>query len=90
MIENTIEKITKNKDLTYEETKHAFTNILNASATRRQVNNFITALGSKKETVSEIAGTLYAFYQTTLRTKDNKSTLNRLGLRNDYSNSLNF
>ncbi|MFC6177691.1 hypothetical protein ACFQAV_12815 [Companilactobacillus huachuanensis] len=90
MIENTIEKITKNEDLTYEETKQAFTNILNANATQRQISDFITALGSKKETVSEIAGTIDTLHQNTLNTEDNKNTLNKLGLRNDYSNSLNF
>ncbi|WP_338232569.1 hypothetical protein [Companilactobacillus muriivasis] len=90
MINNSIKKINENKDLTYDETKQAFDEILTGHATTKQISDFITGLGFKEETSPEIAGTIDAINSHIQIPDNNKYVLKQKGLRKDYSNSLNF
>ncbi|WP_166806659.1 hypothetical protein [Companilactobacillus zhachilii] len=89
MIKYTIKKLNENTNLNYKETKQTFDEIFSGNASTDQINDFITLLGQKRETPSEIAGTADSLRTHSLSTPK-KVVLNRLGLRKDYSNSLNF
>ncbi|MFC6177690.1 hypothetical protein ACFQAV_12810 [Companilactobacillus huachuanensis] len=90
MINNSIKKINDNKNLTYDETKQAFDEILSGRATTKQISDFITGLGFKEETPTEIAGTIDAINSHIQVPDNSKYVLNKKGLRKDYSNSINF
>lgn len=60
MIREAISKLVKNINLTQEETKEVFNQIMSGQATDSQIAAFITALRMKSETVDEITGAALA------------------------------
>lgn len=56
MIQNAIEKVVKKIDLTEQETRSVFEEIMSGAATYAQIGAFVTALRMKGETAAEITG----------------------------------
>jgi len=56
MIKETIQKVVRGIDLTEEESKQVFDEIMSGKTTQAQIGSFLTALRLKGETVDEITG----------------------------------
>ncbi|MBI5143903.1 MAG: anthranilate phosphoribosyltransferase [Candidatus Omnitrophica bacterium] len=67
MIKEAIEKLINRIDLTEDETRAAFGEIMTGNATATQISAFITALRMKGETVSEIIGAAKVMREKSLK-----------------------
>ena len=65
--EKLIDKISNNKNLTFEESKKIFLDIMSGNMKEELIYNFLTALSSKGETSEEIAGGVYVLREKALK-----------------------
>ena len=75
MIREAIEKVTKRINLTEEEMRHAFDEIMSGSATYAQIGAFVTALRMKGETVDEITGAAKVMREKSIHINVGKKTI---------------
>ena len=67
--ENLINKISKGKNLTFEESKSIFLDIMSGKMEEKSIYNFLINLSSKGETSEEIAGGVYVLREKALKVK---------------------
>ena len=88
-MKNFIEKLSNNKDLTFEESKKAFEILMDGKANEDDIFNFLTLLSTKGEVASEIAGGVHV-----LRNKSKRVTVENCvdtcGTGGDGKNTLNI
>tara|TARA_B100000029_G_scaffold409754_1_gene411435 strand:+ start:710 stop:1714 length:1005 start_codon:yes stop_codon:yes gene_type:complete len=85
-----INKIEKGLDLSFEESKQIFLNIMSGSMTEDLIYNFLVNLSAKGETAEEIAGGVYVLREKALRVKTSEEIVDTCGTGGDGKNTLNI
>ena len=88
--EKLINDISKGKDLSFEESKEVFLNIMSGNMKEELIYNFLTKLSSKGETSDEIAGGVYVLREKALKVKTSKDIIDTCGTGGDGKNTLNI
>ena len=84
-----LEKLNKNQDLTFDESKSAFEIIMNGKASEEEIFNFLTLLSLKGEVSDEIAGGVYVLRGKSKRVNV-KDCIDTCGTGGDGMNTLNI
>ncbi|MCK5039883.1 MAG: anthranilate phosphoribosyltransferase [Candidatus Aenigmarchaeota archaeon] len=91
MIKTAIDKLVKSQDLTREETKEVFSQMMDGKATDAQIGAFLTALRIKGETVEEITGAVEVMREKGTKIHPKSSiTLDTCGTGGDKTNTFNI
>ena len=88
--ENLINKISKGKNLTFEESKSIFLDIMSGKMEEKSIYNFLINLSSKGETSEEIAGGVYVLREKALKVKTSNNIIDTCGTGGDGKNTLNI
>ncbi len=88
--EQLIDKISKGKNLSFEESKTSFLNIMNGNMNEDLIYKFLTSLSSKGETAEEIAGGVYVLREKALKVNAPKDIIDTCGTGGDGKNTLNI
>ena len=89
-IENLINTISKNKDLTFEESKLIFLEIMSGKMNEDLIYKFLVDLAKKGETANEIAGGVYVLREKALKVKTDNNIVDTCGTGGDGKNTLNI
>ena len=89
-IENLINTISKNKDLTFEESKLVFLEIMSGKMNEDLIHKFLVDLTKKGETANEIAGGVYVLREKALKVKTDNNVVDTCGTGGDGKNTLNI
>ena len=89
-IENLINGISKNKDLTFEESKLIFLEIMSGKMNEDLIHKFLVDLTKKGETANEIAGGVYVLREKALKVKTDNNIVDTCGTGGDGKNTLNI
>ena len=89
-IDNLITDISKGKNLSFEESKKIFLNIMNGNISEEVIHNFLVSLSLKGETSNEIAGGVYVLRDKALRVKTHYDIVDTCGTGGDGKNTLNI
>lgn len=90
MIKESIAKVTRGENLTYDEAAAVMREIMTGSTTPAQTAAFLTALHIKKETVDEIAGCAYVMRDCATRVEYKGDILEIVGTGGDGAQSINI
>lgn len=90
MINELLQKVSANQDLTYDEAKTAVEEIMSGEVTQVVTSAFLTALAMKGETEDEIAGAADGMRSKALPFEIGKHALDIVGTGGDKSNSFNI
>lgn len=90
MIKEVINKLVNKVDLTSEETKWAFEEIMSGKATDAQISAFITALRMKGETISEITSAARVLRDKAVIIKPDYDVLDNVGTGGDEVGTFNI
>tara|TARA_B100000029_G_scaffold463227_1_gene496350 strand:+ start:5240 stop:6244 length:1005 start_codon:yes stop_codon:yes gene_type:complete len=85
-----IDNILKGKNLSFEESKTAFLNIMNGNMSEELIYKFLTNLSKKGETADEIAGGVYVLREKALKVKTSSEVIDTCGTGGDGKNTLNI
>ena len=88
--EQLINNITKGKNLTFEESKKIFLDIMSGNMKEESIYNFLTQLSTKGETSEEIAGGVYVLREKALKVKAPDDIIDTCGTGGDGKNTLNI
>ena len=88
--EQLINNISKGKNLTYEESKKIFLDIMSGNMKEESIYNFLTQLSTKGETSEEIAGGVYVLREKALKVKAPDDIIDTCGTGGDGKNTLNI
>jgi len=88
--EQLINNISKGKNLTYEESKKIFLDIMSGNMKEESIYNFLTLLSTKGETSEEIAGGVYVLREKALKVKAPDDIIDTCGTGGDGKNTLNI
>ena len=88
--EQLINNISKGKNLTYEESKKIFLDIMSGNMKEESIYNFLTLLSAKGETSEEIAGGVYVLREKALKVKAPDDIIDTCGTGGDGKNTLNI
>ena len=88
--EEIINDISKGNNLTFEQSKTIFLNIMNGKMTEDLIYNFLVNLSSKGETAEEIAGGVYVLREKALKVKTSENIIDTCGTGGDEKNTLNI
>ena len=88
--EQLINNISKGKNLTYEESKKIFLDIMSGNMKEELIYNFLTLLSTKGETSEEIAGGVYVLREKALKVKAPDDIIDTCGTGGDGKNTLNI
>jgi len=89
-IENLINGISKNKNLTFEESKLIFLEIMSGKMNEDLIHKFLVDLTKKGETANEIAGGVYVLREKALKVKTDNNVVDTCGTGGDGKNTLNI
>ncbi len=89
-LENIISNISKGNDLTFEESKKIFLDIMSGKMTEDLIYKFLINLSSKGETAEEIAGGVYVLREKALKVKTFDNIIDTCGTGGDGKNTLNI
>ncbi len=84
-----LEKLKKKEDLSFDESKSAFSILMNGEANEQEIFDFLTLLSSKGEVSDEIAGGVYVLRQKSKRVNV-KNCVDTCGTGGDGMNTLNI
>ena len=84
-----LEKLKKNQDLSFEESKLAFNILMNGEATEEEIFDFLTLLSLKGEASDEIAGGVYILREKSKRVNV-QNCVDTCGTGGDGMNTLNI
>ena len=84
-----LEKLKKEEDLTFEESKNAFEILMNGGASDNEIFNFLTLLSSKGEVANEIAGGVFVLRGKSKRVNV-QNCIDTCGTGGDGKNTLNI
>ena len=85
-----IEKLRKRQDLSFEQSKSAFENIMTGKAKEEEIYDFLIASSSKGETAEEIAGGVYVLRDKATKVNVTDDTIDTCGTGGDGKNTLNI
>ena len=85
-----INNILKGKDLTFEESKFIFLDIMSGNVNESLIHNFLVGLADKGETAEEIAGGVYVLREKALKVDISKDIIDTCGTGGDGKNTLNI
>ena len=88
-MDNFIDKIKKNQNLSFEESKSVFKHLMEGKANDDQIYNFLTFLSKKGEASDEIAGGVYVLRKMSKRVNV-KGAIDTCGTGGDGKNTLNI
>ena len=88
--EKIIENISKGKNLSFEESKTVFLDIMSGNLTESLIYNFLTGLAAKGETSEEIAGGVYVLREKAVKVKTSENVIDTCGTGGDGKNTLNI
>ena len=88
--EKIINKISSGKNLTFEESKDVFINIMSGNISEDLIYNFLVSLSNKGETSEEIAGGVYVLREKALKVKTTENVIDTCGTGGDGKNTLNI
>ena len=89
-VKKLIDNISQGKNLTFEESKTIFLNIMNGDMDEKYIYNFLTNLSKKGETAEEIAGGVYILREKALKVKGSAEIIDTCGTGGDGKNTLNI
>ena len=85
-----IEKINKNENLSFDESKNAFLEIMSGKTSEDLIFQFLTGLSKKGESSEEIAGGVYILRKKALNVNVPENTIDTCGTGGDGKNTLNI
>ena len=85
-----IKKLKNNENLTFEESKSAFENIMSGKVIDDQIHDFLTFSSNKGETSDEIAGGVYVLRNKATNVNVSDDTIDTCGTGGDGKNTLNI
>ena len=85
-----IEDISEGKNLSFEESKSIFLNIMSGNISEDLIFKFLTDLSKKGETADEIAGGVYVLREKSLKVKAPQNIIDTCGTGGDGKNTLNI
>jgi len=85
-----INNILKGKDLSFEESKFIFLNIMTGNVNEDLIHEFLVGLSAKGETADEIAGGVYVLREKALIVKASSDIIDTCGTGGDGKNTLNI
>ena len=88
--EQLINNISKGKNLTFEESKKIFLDIMSGNMKEESIYNFLTLLSTKGETSEEIAGGVYVLREKALKVKAPDDIIDTCGTGGDGKSTLNI
>ena len=88
--EKLINSIYNGKNLSFEESKTIFLNIMNGKMSENSIYNFLTYLSAKGETSDEIAGGVYVLREKALKVTTSEDIIDTCGTGGDGKNTLNI
>ena len=88
--EQLINDIGKGKNLSFEESKTTFINIMSGNMSEDLIYKFLTNLSSKGETADEIAGGVHVLRQKALKVDVSEDIIDTCGTGGDGKNTLNI
>ena len=88
--EQIINNISKGKNLTFEESKTAFLNIMSGNMSENLIYKFLVNLSVKGETAEEIAGGVHVLREKALKVNAPEDIIDTCGTGGDGKNTLNI
>ena len=88
--EQKINNIAKGENLTFEESKEIFIEIMSGKMKEDLIYNFLLNLSNKGETAEEIAGGVYVLRDKALKVKTSEDIIDTCGTGGDGKNTLNI
>jgi len=88
--EQLINNISKGKNLTFEESKKIFLDIMGGNMKEELIYEFLKELSVKGETSEEIAGGVYVLREKALKVKTSEDIIDTCGTGGDGKNTLNI
>ena len=88
--EKLISSIANGRDLTFEESKKVFIDIMTGNVKEEIIYNFLVDLSAKGETSEEIAGGVYVLREKALKVKVMDGVIDTCGTGGDGKNTLNI
>ena len=88
--EKLIENIYNGANLTFEESKKIFTDIMSGKMNENLIYNFLTGLSAKGETSEEIAGGVFVLREKALKVETSNDIIDTCGTGGDGKNTLNI
>ena len=85
-----IEKINNNENLSFEESKNTFLEIMSGKISEDLIFQFLTCLAKKGESADEIAGGVYILRKKALNVNVPENTIDTCGTGGDGKNTLNI
>lgn len=90
MIKEAILKVSRHKDLTYDEAYYTMDEIMGGEASEVQMSAYLTAMSMKGETIEEITASAKAMRDHCVRLLNDKEVLEIVGTGGDGSNTFNI
>ena len=88
--EQLIKNVSKGKNLSFEESKLIFLNIMSGKMSEDLIYNFLINLSAKGETAEEIAGGVYSLREKALKVETLENIVDTCGTGGDGKNTLNI
>ena len=88
--EQLIKNILRGKNLTFEESKKIFLDIMSGNMSEDLIYSFLINLSKKGETSEEIAGGVYVLREKALKVKTSEEIIDTCGTGGDGKNTLNI
>ena len=88
--EKLINTIVEGKDLTFDESKEIFLNIMEGKVSEKLIYDFLISLSTKGETSDEIAGGVYVLRDKALKVQTSEEIIETCGTGGDGKNTLNI
>ena len=85
-----IKKLKNKENLTFEESKSAFENMMSGKVKEEQIHDFLTSSSAKGETSDEIAGGVYILRDKATKVNAPDGTVDTCGTGGDGKNTLNI
>ena len=90
MIKESILKVYKNNDLTYDEAYQTMDEIMSGTASEVQMSSYLTAMSMKGETITEITASAEAMRSHCVKLLNDREVLEIVGTGGDGSNTFNI
>jgi len=85
-----IDQIKRGKNLTFDQSKFLFIEIMNGKMNEDLIYQFLTSLAEKGETADEIAGGVYVLREKALKVQTSNNIIDTCGTGGDGMNTLNI
>ena len=89
-MDNILNRLKKGENLSFEESKKTFENMMSGNLNDEEISNFLTLLSDKGETSDEIAGGVFILRNKAQNVNVPEMTLDTCGTGGDGKNTLNI